>query len=126
MQNPWWGRSRSSDEVVEKAIANKAVEARAFGISGEQAIVNIGGNIEVPVDDAGSEFQIEDRCFGVIAHAGQYRGFDGDGRAFGGIHSVCPSVSTLLLRLGKCPPRPQTSRGYERLRVRRGSLRYAA
>src|ERR1051326_636014 len=118
-----------SEALIRETVADTGVKERPLRLGGEEPVMDFGRNAKISVDHAiGMKLQVEDRFFGVIVDACQQRRFYGNGRTAETERTHCadPSISACLFRLGKRPPPPQTSRGYERLLFRRGSLPWAA
>src|ERR1017187_5380113 len=93
-----------------ETAADVTIEERSLGRGGKQVVKQMWGHCGVLVTSAVAEVQLQFTTMLVIAGRGQHRGFQTHPALSGSRHRLASSAGEDL-RKGKCPPRPQISRG---------------
>jgi hypothetical protein len=93
-----------------ETAADVTIEERSLGRGGKQVVKQMWWHCGVLVTSAVAEVQLQFTTMLVIAGRGQRRGFQTHPALSGSRHRLASSAGEDL-RKGKCPPRPQISRG---------------
>src|ERR1017187_8793794 len=93
-----------------ETAADVTIEERSLGRGGKQVVKQMWWHCGVLVTSAVAEVQLQCTTMLVIAGRGQRRGFQRHPALSGSRHRLASSAEEDL-RKGKCPPRPQISRG---------------
>src|ERR1039457_2946377 len=93
-----------------ETAADVTIEERSRGRGGKQVVKQMWWHCGVLVTSAVAEVQLQFTTMLVIAGRGQRRGFQTHPALSGSRHRLASSAGEDL-RKGKCPPRPQISRG---------------
>src|ERR1039458_7582517 len=93
-----------------ETAADVTIEERSLGRGGKQVVKQMWWHCGVLVTSAVAEVQLQFTTMLVIAGRGQRRGFQRHPALSGSRHRLASSAGEDL-RKGKCPPRPQISRG---------------
>src|ERR1039458_8511576 len=93
-----------------ETAADVTIEERSLGRGGKQVVKQMWWHCGVLVTSAVAEVQLQCTTMLVIAGRGQRRGFQRHPALSGSRHRLASSAGEDL-RKGKCPPRPQISRG---------------